>query len=236
MLIELATTTALTYAGTVYAAPLLLRKWKVRQLARQCRETGTLVLTYDDGPGMSLTPQLLGLLSKHDAPATFFFAGARAKNHPDVVDQVADAGHEIGCHSLAHLNAWHHPPWRSLADIRAGYAQLERWIAPSAIYRPPCGKLDMVGWLALQARGAALGWWTIVAGDVNDKLGDPMLAAHLAQRSNGGVVLLHDFDRGPEREAFVLETTRHLLEAARARNWTIKTLSGLMKDESRRAA
>lgn len=236
MLFELATGTALACTGALYTAPMLMRTLQVRGLAEQCRATGTLVLSYDDGPGLSLTPKLLALLADHDAPATFFFAGARAMNHPGVVDDVAAAGHEIGCHSLAHLNAWRHPPWRSVADIRAGYAQLARWIEPDALYRPPCGKLDMVSWLALRSRGAALGWWTIVAGDVNDELGDPTHAAQQARASNGGVVLLHDFDRGPERESFVLESTRHLLEAARANQWTIRTLSNLMKEDTRRVA
>ncbi len=48
------------------------------------------------------TPKLLDLLAERNIPATFFFTGAAAREHPEVVRQVLDAGHEIGCHSLYH--------------------------------------------------------------------------------------------------------------------------------------
>ena len=50
-------------------------------------------------PGSTI---LLDLLSKHEITATFFFTGHSAKNNPDVVHAVLDAGHEVGCHSLYH--------------------------------------------------------------------------------------------------------------------------------------
>ena len=48
------------------------------------------------------TPRLLETLSKHDATGTFFFVGDAANQHPEVVRMVADAGHEVGCHTLYH--------------------------------------------------------------------------------------------------------------------------------------
>ncbi len=48
------------------------------------------------------TPHLLDLLDRHGIRATFFWTGHAAENNPDMVRQVRDAGHEIGCHSLYH--------------------------------------------------------------------------------------------------------------------------------------
>lgn len=48
------------------------------------------------------TPKLIDLLDAQDATATFFFTGDAARNFPDVVRAVDDAGHEVGCHSLYH--------------------------------------------------------------------------------------------------------------------------------------
>lgn len=51
------------------------------------------------------TPRLLELLSKHNAPGTFFWTGHAAENNPDMVRIVRDADggmHETGCHSLVH--------------------------------------------------------------------------------------------------------------------------------------
>ena len=44
----------------------------------------------------------LDLLSEHQTTATFFFLGRIAQTAPHLVRRVADAGHEIGCHSLYH--------------------------------------------------------------------------------------------------------------------------------------
>ena len=46
-------------------------------------------------------------------------------------------------------------------------------------------------------------------------------------RAGGGVVLMHDFDRGPEREAFVLKTSELLLDAAAREGLTAMVMSEL---------
>jgi len=47
-------------------------------------------------------PVILELLEKRGVTATFFFTGSAAKEHPDVLRQVMDAGHEVGCRSVYH--------------------------------------------------------------------------------------------------------------------------------------
>ena len=46
---------------------------------------------------------LLELLSDLDIKATFFFLGRIARDIPNIVKEVAQAGHEIACHSYEHL-------------------------------------------------------------------------------------------------------------------------------------
>jgi peptidoglycan/xylan/chitin deacetylase (PgdA/CDA1 family) len=58
----------------------------------------TFALTFDDGPDPALTPAVLDVLNKHQAQATFFLVGSRAKAHPDLVRRVRQDGHEIGNH------------------------------------------------------------------------------------------------------------------------------------------
>ena len=48
------------------------------------------------------TPKLLDLLGASGATATFFFTGHAAREHPQVVRSVDEAGHEVGCHALYH--------------------------------------------------------------------------------------------------------------------------------------
>ena len=44
----------------------------------------------------------LDLLAEHRVTATFFFLGRIAQTSPGLVRRVADAGHEVGCHSYYH--------------------------------------------------------------------------------------------------------------------------------------
>lgn len=48
------------------------------------------------------TPLILEVLRQHQAISTFFFVGAAAQAHPEIVRSVQAAGHEIGCHTLYH--------------------------------------------------------------------------------------------------------------------------------------
>lgn len=48
------------------------------------------------------TRQLLELLSRHSVKGTFFVLGWIADRFPELVKEIQDAGHEIGCHSYWH--------------------------------------------------------------------------------------------------------------------------------------
>src|SRR5258708_23602538 len=48
------------------------------------------------------TRWLLDVLAEHGATATFFIVGEVAITHPRLVRDIAEAGHEIGCHSSDH--------------------------------------------------------------------------------------------------------------------------------------
>jgi polysaccharide deacetylase family protein (PEP-CTERM system associated) len=45
---------------------------------------------------------LLELLAEHNIKGTFFWLGPAAEEHPQLVRQVAQEGHELGCHGWSH--------------------------------------------------------------------------------------------------------------------------------------
>jgi peptidoglycan/xylan/chitin deacetylase (PgdA/CDA1 family) len=195
-----------------------------------------LCLTYDDGPSDDLTPRVLGALSGASARATFFLLGRCAEQRPNVVAQIAAAGHEIGCHSYAHLNAWKCNPWRVSADIERGYQCLSRWTKADATFRPPYGKYTPFSWLQVRRRGARLVRWTHDSGDTSHgPLPSVDAVVNRVSQDGGGMVLLHDFDRqgdptkALERANFVLDVTRSLLVVAGQRRWPIVTVSEFLQ-------
>jgi len=194
----------------VLAPPWLLRQIEVSRLRRVCRARRLLALSYDDGPGPTLTPQLLSRLSASGVKASFFPLGARAEGAPEVLDQVRREGHEVGSHSMRHVNAWRSNPVRSVRDMLEGFA----CFSPSRLFRPPHGKLTIFHWLILRGRGTRTAWWTIDAGDTWEPLPAVDDVVARVREQGGGVVLLHDFDRSADRCRYVLDLTSRLLELA----------------------
>ena len=62
------------------------------------------VLTFDDGPWPGNTLAVLAALANHCIKATFFPVGKHALWHPEILKQVAAAGHTIGGHTWSHAN------------------------------------------------------------------------------------------------------------------------------------
>jgi peptidoglycan/xylan/chitin deacetylase (PgdA/CDA1 family) len=63
---------------------------------------GEVVLTFDDGPWPKNTPAVLAALAAHCTKAIFFPIGLHATYHPEILKQVAAAGHAIGSHTWCH--------------------------------------------------------------------------------------------------------------------------------------
>jgi len=225
------TTTALAvtiggFGSAAYFSPLLWRRYRMNRIRREVVKNRILALTYDDGPS-PLTPQVLDLLHRQDARATFFMLGRHVREHPHIVDRVIKEGHDVGCHSDQHLNAWKALPWEAIADINAGYEHLSPWIQQNGMFRPPHGKMTLPTYWSIRRRKAPVWWWTIDSGDTHNLLPSTNQLADRLRREGGGIVLMHDLDRAQPRNEFVLKMTSALLEVARKESFRIKPLSEL---------
>ncbi|MGG1167961.1 polysaccharide deacetylase family protein [Bacillus mycoides] len=60
-------------------------------------------ITFDDGPHPVLTPQILDILAKYNAKATFFVAGNKVKRFPTILKRQVKEGHEIANHTYNHI-------------------------------------------------------------------------------------------------------------------------------------
>ena len=153
----------------------------------------TVYLSFDDGPDPEHTTQLLNLLARHDAKATFFLLGRDAQQSPELVGRILADGHAIGNHSMTH------PRMKSLglreqwAEIDSADRVLERFDGRKRhLFRPPNGRLTLGMVVACLWRRQALVLWTIDSLDY--KLAPEAVAHRLsAQRPGAGdVILFHD--------------------------------------------
>jgi peptidoglycan-N-acetylglucosamine deacetylase len=152
--------------------------------------TPVVALTFDDGPHPLFTPRLLDILKKHNAYATFFMIGAAAARSPDIVRQVAKAGHTIGNHS------WNHQSFPLLTGRkrRAQLRACQQVIAPygKRLFRPPYGHQNTVSRLDAFLLGFQVVTWNIVAYDWLAHDAAWMVERVGKQIRPGSIILFHD--------------------------------------------
>lgn len=71
------------------------------------------------------TERILELLCQYQQKATFFILGVVAERDPALIRQIAEAGHEIGCHSYAHYRVFTLTPAVFRDDLRRAKSIIE---------------------------------------------------------------------------------------------------------------
>lgn len=82
--------------------------------------------------------RLLDILAEYEVKGTFYWLGPAAVEHPYLVRQVADAGHEIGCHGWLHELVYTMSPQRFREETRKACDALANLTGKPVIsYRAP---------------------------------------------------------------------------------------------------
>jgi len=162
------------------------------QTDRRKGQPAQIALTFDDGPDPVWTRRVLAALGRADATATFFVCAPAAARHPDVIEEITGAGHDVGFHCLEHIRHSESTRERIDAETATGLEQLARLGVTPELWRTPWG--DTAPWTRELARdlGLRLCGWT---DDTHDWRGDSaasMLAKLRGDIAPGSVVLMHD--------------------------------------------
>lgn len=188
-----------------------------------------IALTFDDGPSES-TPQLLDLLARFEAKATFFFCGANVRRLPEIARRVAHEGHEIGNHADSHRRLFLRSPSFVQREIR----QAQQTIASITGVRPTLFRAPYGGrWFGMRKVQRELGLlgvtWTAIGMDW--KWPSAKIAARLLRYArNGAIFCLHD-GRGAKAQPDIratMEAVRLLIPELAARGYSLKTVSQIL--------
>ena len=185
-------------AGTLLVLYLLFHprnQWLVTNRSRvECRGRRCVSLTFDDGPTLFRTPELLDILKESNVQATFFVIGKQAEQHPELVRRAVADGHVIANHTYSHRHVFCFlTPSRLRSEIEKGQEAIEEICGFRPRYfRSPVGLRHPL--LDLYLKRAELEYisWTIRSFDTLLKQPEAILNRIFRQVTPGDIILLHD--------------------------------------------
>ena len=152
-----------------------------------------IALTFDDGPSI-FTLEVLELLKKYNAKATFFCIGKNIEKHPEIVKQIIIEGHLVGNHSYNHSKFFDFYHEDKVTDeLRKTDKLLENFTTKKInFFRPPYGVTTPSIRRALKITGHKVIGWNIRSLDGGTKNQNIIFNRIIKRVSPGGIVLLHD--------------------------------------------
>lgn len=173
-------------------------------------------LSFDDGPSVTVTPQILDILKKQKVKATFFIVGKEADENEhtrSIIKRIVEEGHAIGNHTYSHNYKYLYPGRKVntdhvMQDIERNNEVLKRILGPdfsTRMVRFPGGHMtwkrrDPQGMAALDEALAQKDYhqvdWNVLNKDAE---GAPKKAAGLINQfmksvkgREKAVILMHD--------------------------------------------
>lgn len=216
---------------TFYQLPFVVRfaQWVAPNITFYVStEAQDFSLTFDDGPNPPYTDQILEILDRYQAKATFFFVGIQVEKHPEYIEECLKRGHQIGNHMYKETPT----VLMTEQDFIASVEEAERLIEQDVdrrLFRPGSGWIRPALLTILRDRG-----YKVVLGSayVSDRRNPPawyMSVALKSMLSPGAIVILHD--GGDNREP-VIRVLEELLDHASRKGLRSVTVSELMSKQS----
>ncbi len=223
-------TVALVTAGYQSMAPT--GQWYGRTFTGLARGTKQLALTYDDGPNDPHTLRLLEVLARHDVRATFFVIGRYARQRPDIVRALVNAGHLVGNHTFTHPLLTLKTAAEVRNELTACRAAIQDAIGNhSNLFRPPFGGRRPAVLRVARELGLEPVMWNVTGYDWNAPPAAVIERKVSRQMRGGDVILLHDGghkEMGADRSQTVVATD-HLIDRYKQEGYEFTTIKQMMQ-------
>jgi peptidoglycan/xylan/chitin deacetylase (PgdA/CDA1 family) len=232
-LIGLTAAAAASAAGYQSMAPT--GQWYGRTFTGFGRGSKQIALTYDDGPNDPHTLKLLEVLAKHNVRATFFMIGRYVRERPDIVREVARAGHVIGNHTFTHPLLIFESAAQTRTQLLECRSALQDAIGEhSNLFRPPFGGRRPATLRVARELGLETVMWNVTGYDWNAPPAAVIERRVARQMRGGDVILLHDGGHramGADRGQTVIATDS-LIRRFRNQGYEFATIAGVSRQPS----
>ena len=197
-------------------------------IARVETERPVVALTFDDGPSVRFTPDVLTILRERGVKATFFLTGKETEENLPQARMIVSEGHQLGNHSYTHSNMMFMGPARIREEIeRTDAAIRAAGYEGEIMFRPPYGKklLTLPWYLSRHDRKTIM--WDVEPESFPDVAEDASaLASHVIEQTrNGSIIIMHVMYRSREvsRQALPL-----IIDGLRQRGFEFVTVAQLL--------
>ncbi len=190
-------------------------------------------LTFDDGPDPVFTPQILDILKKNHAKATFFVIGNRMERYPALIKREVDEGHELGNHTFTHRKLTQMDPVQFYNQVQKTDDLIHSYqLSQVKLLRPPGGTLSPHSIKMANKNKFEIILWSWHQ-DPRDwaNPGTGNIIQHIRSNvRNGDIILLHD--AGGDRSQTV-KALEKILPALSSRGYHFVTVTQLMRTNPR---
>lgn len=176
--------------------------------AAPVRKKKVVYLTFDDGPSR-YTPQVLRVLKRHNAKATFFMIGRQAKSNRSAVRQVRRGGHKIGNHTYNH-------PWltkTSASRVRSELRLADAATGRTTCMRPPGGFVNSRVRSVARAERKSIVMWSVDTNDWRRPGSGRIVRSIGSSPRSGSIILMHDGGGNRSQTVAALNTVLPRLKA-----------------------
>ena len=157
-------------------------------------DSNLIALTFDDGPSEDTTLEILDILDRYEAKATFFCIGKQLNANGPVAKEIIERGHSIGNHTYLHKNNFPMMSTRQMIEeIEKTNSEIEKITGlKNRFFRPPFGVTNpRIARAVKQTQMDVIGW-NIRSFDTVSKNVGKVVDRIICKLKPGSIVLLHD--------------------------------------------
>ncbi|MEA1986481.1 MAG: polysaccharide deacetylase family protein [Candidatus Marinimicrobia bacterium] len=155
-------------------------------------EEKIIAFTFDDGPNQPYTNQILEVLKKYNAKATFFQLGENINKHPEAIKKIISGKHEIGNHSFSHRKLICKSPDFIRNEIQKTDDILKKFKVETKVFRPPYGLMFLSLPFTMQKFNKKIIMWEIDSKDYLNRPAKQISDKILRRVKPGSIILMHD--------------------------------------------
>ena len=170
--------------------PKILRMLYLSFLWEMPKGEKKLYLTFDDGPHPTITPQVLEILKKFNAKATFFCIGNNVNKYKETFELVKKEGHAVGSHTFNHERGWKTKTKDYVNSVIEANALIQ-----SPLFRPPHGRIKFSQIRNLK-KDFQIVAWTVISYDWDKSLSpDDCYNNVIKNAEDGSIIVFHDSEK-----------------------------------------